>query len=591
MPEIACSQRESQRIDALRKLNVLDTAPNDAFDRITRMAAQLFNLPFAAISLTDVDRQWFKSKVGVAYDSIPRLQAPCARVATAEQLLIVPDLLASPDFCDSVLAKSGVRFYAGAPLTTSDGFCIGAMCVLGGEPREATEQEMQSLRDMAAMVMAQIELKYAIGRTDSLSGMPNQTRFREDVDELGRTDAPGTQRLAVLINLATLPQIDAAVRVLGSSYLDALLKDAAIWLTQCVGAATTLYHVGTAQFAFIAARDLLATSFADQAAQWLSQRSMSRAAPYVTTATFGVASFTVGVADGLDLLRRCHNAARDAESAEQIVGRYSAQQDATYQRQFTLLNAFGAALASHDQLSLVFQPRIDMLTGRWRGAEALLRWHHPTLGIVSPAEFIPIIEKTSLARVATEWVLETAMSQLAAWRADGIDVQLSVNVSATNLVETDFASAVLARLEKHGLPPRLLEIELTESAVMTNPVQAEQTFGALHAAGVVLAIDDFGTGYSSLSYLQKLPADVVKIDRSFILELGSVRGKALVQAMISLLHGLGYWVVAEGIETEEVADVLRDMGCNEAQGYLYAKPLSPEVFRRGWANQLPSPGV
>lgn len=215
MPEIACIQRESQRIDALRKLNVLDTAPNDAFDRITRMAAQLFNLPFATISLTDVDRQWFKSRVGVAYDSIPRLQAPCARVETAEQLLIVPDLLASPDFCDSVLAKSGVRFYAGAPLTTSDGFCIGAMCVLGGEPREATEQEMQSLRDMAAMVMAQIELKYAIGRTDSLSGMPNQRRFREDVDELGRTDAPGTQRLAVLINLATLPQIDAAVRVLG----------------------------------------------------------------------------------------------------------------------------------------------------------------------------------------------------------------------------------------------------------------------------------------------------------------------------------------------------------------------------------------
>ena len=232
-----------------------------------------------------------------------------------------------------------------------------------------------------------------------------------------------------------------------------------------------------------------------------------------------------------------------------------------------------------------------MLTGRWRGAEALLRWHHPTLGVVSPAEFIPIVEKTSLARVATEWVLETAMSQLAARRADGIDVQLSVNVSATNLLETDFASAVLARLEKHGLPPRLLEIELTESAVMTNPVQAERTFGALHAAGVVLAIDDFGTGYSSLSYLQKLPADVVKIDRSFILELGSVRGKALVQAMISLLHGLGYWVVAEGIATEDVADVLRDMGCNEAQGYLHAKPLSPEVFRRGWASQLPSPGV
>jgi EAL domain-containing protein (putative c-di-GMP-specific phosphodiesterase class I) len=310
----------------------------------------------------------------------------------------------------------------------------------------------------------------------------------------------------------------------------------------------------------------------------------------VTSATFGLASFQVGAADGPDLLRRCHNAAHDAENAEQEVGLYSAQQDATYQRRFTLLNAFASALASPDQLSLVFQPRVDMLSGRWRGAEALLRWNHPTLGFVSPAEFIPIIEKTSLARAATAWVLETAMTQLAAWRAAGIDVQLSVNVSATNLVETDFASGVLARLASHGLPPKMLEIELTESAVMTNPVQAEQAFAVLHAAGIVLAIDDFGTGYSSLSYLQKLPADVVKIDRSFILELGTVRGKALVQAMIGLLHGLGYWVVAEGIETQEMADMLSEMGCNEAQGYLYAKPLAADLFQRGWLSQLPAAG-
>lgn len=591
MMDIAGNQRESQRLDALRKLNVLDTAPNDAFDRITRMAAQLFNLPVAAVSLTDVDRQWFKSKVGVDHTVIAREEAPCSRVTESMRLLVIPDLLASREFRNGVLANSGVRFYAGAPLITSEGFCIGAMYVLGNEPRQVTEQETQLLRDMAAMVMVQIELKYSIGRIDSISGMPNQRRFKEDVDELARADAPGSQRLAVLVNLATLTQIDAAVRVLGSSYLDALLKDAALWLRECAGATTMLYHVGTAQFAFIAPQGADTTGFTAKVYGWLARRSMSRAAPYITTATFGVAGFAVGGADGLDLLRRCHNAAHDAESAEQGVGLYSAQQDATYQRRFTLLNAFGSALASPDQLSLVFQPRVDMLTGRWRGAEALLRWNHPTLGFVSPAEFIPIVEKTSLARAATEWVLETAMLQLAAWRAEGIEVQLSVNVSATNLVEQDFASGVLARLERHGLPPQLLEIELTESAVMTNPVQAEQAFGALHAAGIVLAIDDFGTGYSSLSYLQKLPADVVKIDRSFILELGSVRGKALVQAMIGLLHGLGYWVVAEGIETEAIADVLREMGCNEAQGYLYAKPLAPDVFGRGWLAQLPSLGT
>ena len=177
------------------------------------------------------------------------------------------------------------------------------------------------------------------------------------------------------------------------------------------------------------------------------------------------------------------------------------------------------------------------------------------------------------------------MTQLAAWRALGVDTQLSVNVSATNLIEADFADGVIGRMTKHGLPPHLLEVELTESAVMTNPLHAEKALATLHGAGIGLAIDDFGTGYSSLGYLQKLPASVVKIDRSFILELDNARGKALVEAMIVLLHGLGYRVVAEGIETEAMAVALREMGCDEAQGYLYAKPLTSDAFVTGWRKQ------
>jgi EAL domain-containing protein (putative c-di-GMP-specific phosphodiesterase class I) len=290
-------------------------------------------------------------------------------------------------------------------------------------------------------------------------------------------------------------------------------------------------------------------------------------------------------ADGIDVLRRCHNAAQDAEDSEQGVGTYSASQDVTYQRRFTLLNAFGDALASSGQLSLVFQPRVDLQHGGWLGAEALLRWTHPTLGAVSPAEFIPIVEKTSFARATTAWVLEAAMLQLVAWRDAGMQVQVAVNVSATNLIEPDFAAGVIARLQRHNLPPHLLEIEITESAVMTNPLQAEQALRALSAAGISLAIDDFGTGYSSLAYLQKLPANVVKIDRSFIQQLEQKPDSALVKAMIVLLHELKYRVVAEGIETEAMGHLLRDMGCDEAQGYWYARPLAPDAFRNGWCAQ------
>jgi len=580
-----CLQRELQRLDALRKLNVLDTAPSDSLDRITRMAAQLFGLPIAAVSLTDHDRQWFKSKVGVLHNSIPRFKAPCAQVADSDQMLVVNDLLQNVDFKDSVLAQSGIRFYAGAPLTTSDGHCLGSVCVLGNEPREATAQELASLQDIAAMVMTQIELQHAIGRMDSISGMPNRNQFREDVDELARQARDSGARLAVVVNLATPQQIDSAVRVMGSAYLDDLHEQAAKWLTECTGPAVKLYHVGTSRFAFLAEPGIEISAFTELAQQWLSQRRESGAARYVTTVTFGVASFVPGGAHGLDILRRCHNAAQDAEDAELGVGWYSALQDETYQRRFTLLNAFSAALETSGQLSLAFQPRVDLKTGQWLGAEALLRWTHPALGPVSPAEFIPIVEKTSISRATTEWVMEAAMTQLVAWRDTGMEVQVAVNVSATNLIEPGFAAGVIARLEHHALPAHLLEIEITESAMMTNPVQAEQALRALAAAGISLAIDDFGTGYSSLAYLQKVPANVVKIDRSFIQQLEQEPEGPLVTAMIVLLHQLKYRVVAEGIETEAMAHLLREMGCDEAQGYWFARPLAPGAFHRGWKAQ------
>ena len=175
------SQAEDARLAALHQLGLLDTAPTEAFDRITRMASQLFGLPIAAVSLTDSDRQWFKSRVGVDHCSIPRDRAPCAQVAESSHDLVIPDLLLDPCFRDSVLASAGVRFYAGAPLTTREGFCLGAMCVLGPEPRQTSEAEMASLHDLAAMVMAQIELQHAFGRVDPLSGLPNHNQFIEDL--------------------------------------------------------------------------------------------------------------------------------------------------------------------------------------------------------------------------------------------------------------------------------------------------------------------------------------------------------------------------------------------------------------------------
>ena len=172
---------EDARLDALHQLNLLDTPASESFDRITRMASHIFGLPISAVSLTDRDRQWFKSRVGVEHGSIPRDRAPCAAVAESTEMLVVPDLLADTRYATSVLAEQGVRFYAGAPLVTREGFGLGALCVLGTEPRAATPAEMTALNDLAQMVMSQIELQHAFGRIGPLSVLPNRPQFLDDL--------------------------------------------------------------------------------------------------------------------------------------------------------------------------------------------------------------------------------------------------------------------------------------------------------------------------------------------------------------------------------------------------------------------------
>jgi EAL domain-containing protein (putative c-di-GMP-specific phosphodiesterase class I)/GGDEF domain-containing protein len=576
---------EAARLDTLRRLDLLDTAGSEAFDRITRMAAQLFNVPVAAISLTDTDRQWFKSRVGISHQEGPREGALCATVTETADVLVVPDLLADAVHKHSYLVGAGIRFYAGAPLTTGDGYTLGSMCVLDREPRDVAPHEVRALQDLAAMVMAQIELKHALGRIDPLSGLPNRRQFFDDFRDLAMDRPDGEARLGVMVNLATPEQLTHAMRAMSSSYLDDIVGEGVRMLRASVGAASTVYHVATTQFVFIAPPEAELPAFAATLAAWLRDRNLSVNSRYVTTATVGIAPFTVGVTGALDLMRNMHSAAFDAQDDDDCVGVFSSAQDAVYRRRFGLVNDFGKALETTGQLRLVFQPKVDLAHGACIGAEALLRWAHPVLGEVSPAEFIPIIERTAMARATTAWVLGAAMSQLAAWQADGLGLQLAVNVSAANLLEPDFAARVAAGLAHHGLPAASLSLEITESALMTNPKVAQATLEALAATGVHLAIDDFGTGYSSLSYLQRLPVRVVKIDQSFMRGLDAdPRRRALVAAMIELSQNLGHKVVAEGVETEEVADLLRGMGCDQAQGYLYARPLDPAAFS-AWTAQ------
>ncbi len=248
--------------------------------------------------------------------------------------------------------------------------------------------------------------------------------------------------------------------------------------------------------------------------------------------------------------------------------------------------------AALGQLELHYQPQVDVLSGRVVGLEALARWQHPSRGWIPPAEFIPLAEASDLIITIGQWVLDDACRQARVWYDQGfVDISIAVNLSARQFRHPDLLSVIQRTIERSGLESRHIVIELTESVVMSNPERSEETLEQLHRCGLQIAVDDFGTGYSSMSYLKRLPVSKLKIDRSFISDLGTnVKNDSIVSAVIDLAHGLGMNVIAEGVETIPQLACLRAFGCDQYQGYLYSRPRHaaeiPELLRRA-----PAPAI
>ena len=242
------------------------------------------------------------------------------------------------------------------------------------------------------------------------------------------------------------------------------------------------------------------------------------------------------------------------------------------------------------EVVLAYQPKLDVATGAVRGVEALVRWKHPERGLVMPGEFLPIIENTELIGPLTWHVLDVAVADAASWHRAGLELEVAVNLSARSIGDPELVSRVQHTLDRHGLPADLLELELTESAVLGDHAQASATLEALRDLGVTLAVDDFGTGYASISYLTTLPLDVLKIDRSFVGVLRTDRtAAAVVGFTMDLARHLGLRVVAEGVEDEPTLDALRDLRCDQAQGWLISRPMFAEDLLI-WLAARPAPG-
>jgi len=261
--------------------------------------------------------------------------------------------------------------------------------------------------------------------------------------------------------------------------------------------------------------------------------------------------------------------------------RYAPGMDAGTQDRVKLESELHDAVALN-QFQLYYQPKVDTQTGEVRSAEALIRWVHPGRGIVSPAEFIPLAEECGLIGTIGAWVIREACRQVRAWQIDGVPaLRVSVNLSASQFRDSGLVDGIRRALDDAGLEAHFLEVELTESAVMSDPAKSTAILEHLSAMGVLVSVDDFGTGYSSMSYLRRFPIDKLKIDRVFIDEIASrAEDASIVRAIVSLAHSLHLKVVAEGVETPAQLEFLRTAGCDEYQGYHFSRPLPAVEFER-----------
>ncbi|MGK2856299.1 MAG: EAL domain-containing response regulator [Thermoanaerobaculia bacterium] len=454
-----------------------------------------------------------------------------------------------------------------SPIRDRDGTTTGAVIVF---------------RDVSAARSMQVQMTYA-AQHDFLTGLPNRMLFNDRVTQAITAAPRHDKQVAVLfLDLDHFKNINDS---LGHPIGDKLLQSVAKRLVDCVRVSDTVSRQGGDEFVVLLSEAAQWEDAANTARRLLAAvaeaHSIDEHDLHITT-SIGVSIFP---GDGLDaetLIKNADTAMYQAkENGRQSCQFFKQSMNTRAVERQSLEEGLRRAL-ERDEFHLHYQPKINLMTGGITGVEALLRWTHPTLGVVSPAHFIPIAEDCGLILPIGNWVLRTACEQQRAWLDASLPVvTMAVNVSAMQLHQESFVDGLVAILDQTGMDPRSLEVELTEGVLMGHPEAAALILQALREIGVQVAIDDFGTGYSSLSYLRKFPVDSLKIDQSFVRQIGAGGGdSAIVTAIISMARSLKLRVVAEGVETVEQLALLQTLQCDEVQGYYFSKPLPPEEFAK-----------
>jgi diguanylate cyclase (GGDEF)-like protein len=418
---------------------------------------------------------------------------------------------------------------------------------------------------------------------DALTGLPNRTRFLELLEEkltAAKADAV-SEPLAVLV--IHVPGLQRMYDALGHDSLNEMFVEIAARLRRGRFDEQGLARVQDNDFAvFHEHTDAeRAGALAQELLRCFELPVTVDSAPIEVRACVGAAFFPGLGQEAEILLRRAAIAARDAARKDLSFNVYRGMKERENAAGLALVAELRTAIDSR-ALRLHYQPKIALASGVVCGSEALIRWPHPSKGLIPPVQFVPLAEQTGLIRSLTYFVIEAAVRQVRAWTDSGVSMPVAVNLSARNLYDPKLFERIEAIVTTWGIDPKLLEVEITEGALVEDTQTARAVLTRLSALCGKIYIDDFGTGYSSLSYLVSLPVHALKIDRAFVIQMTKSRqARSVVESVISMAHALGMRVVAEGVETAEDAAILRELGCDEAQGYFFGKPVPAAEFKSG----------
>ena len=577
---------ERDRLAAIDDYDLVGTAYEPEFDHIAELAASLFEVPISLVSIVEKDIQSFAARIGLEAPSTARDVSFCSHALERDAVMVVEDARCDPRFAQNplVLGPPFIRFYAGAPIRIASGHVLGTLCIISPEPRAFDRNEVKQLENLTRLLVDHLELRRSerklrakeerlvqLAHYDQLTSLPNRARFHEKAAHLL---AQGDHTAVLLFDLDGFKDVND---VLGHAVGDRLLTVVADRLREETLSHHLLARLGGDEFV------LLVPGLGDprEAHSIATRLRNSFRRGFKVDDNELQLDTSIGIA-----LAPHHGSTLEALLGAADLALYQAKEqgggaigffephlrrqvESRRLMQVELRQAFERC-----EFELLYQPQVDLAQGRVVGVEALLRWNHPQHGLLSPGQFLPVLDRMPLASAVGSWVLNSAVAQAASWCAMGMPLRVAVNLFAVQFRSGNLPERVASKLAEHQLPPELLEIELTETVAVKKNNLVGDALAALHQQGVSIALDDFGTGYASLSLLKLLPLNRLKIDKSFVGDMAPGSCDAVVvDAILRIGETFKLGVIAEGVETAAQTECLLKAGCTEVQGYLFGRPM------------------